>query len=184
MSEDTEAPELRELSPRERTFVERVLAGDDGTTAVVTAGWSEKSAKYQARDLMKRPHILAALEEGWTERAREAGYGQRRIQLELAAIMFARVSDFDVDADGTVSVKAGRPAWLLGAVSGVKWKNYTYVEHGVKLSGLRPEITFWDKNTALRNAGVNLGMFVERTATAETTLDDLLREAARGDDDD
>jgi hypothetical protein len=169
MSDATEAP--RALTPRELLFVECVVGGDPYAVAARRCGYAEKNSRHQGADMARRPHVRAAIDAGFAEKAREAGHTAARVQLELAAVGYAHPGLYDVDqATGAVTVKPGIPAHYLGAVAGVR------AVRGPK--GRVLVVALHEKNTALRNAGVNLGMFVERTATAETTLDALLREAA------
>jgi phage terminase small subunit len=55
----------RAMSKQEARFLERYLADPkrNATKAAMAAGYSEKSARYQARDLLKRPHIAPHVRE-------------------------------------------------------------------------------------------------------------------------
>lgn len=181
MSDAPEAtPALRPLTERQRRFVEAYCATGSPLKAARAAGYSPKHARVYGQDLLKLPHVRAAVEARWGELAHEVGYTQKRVQVEIAAISYARVDMFVVDqATGRVRTRPGVPKHYLAAVSGVK--TVTGLVDGKPTPILVPVL--FEKNASLTTAGKNLGMFVERVLTAETTLDDLLREAARDDGD-
>lgn len=185
MSDAPEAtPALRPLTERQRRFVEAYCATGSLLKAALAAGYSPKHARVYGQDLLKLPHVRAAVEARWADLAQEAGYNQRRLQIELAALAFSDISHYQVDTEtGEVTLTKDAPAHAMRAVQKIKRRITSRTKDGETETTVDVEIALWDKNTAIANAGKNLGMFVERVLTAETTLDELLREAAGADGD-
>ena len=56
--------DARGLTPMQRQFVSNfVLNGSNGTQAAIAAGYSEESAYQRAYELLKKPHVIAAIQE-------------------------------------------------------------------------------------------------------------------------
>jgi len=76
------------LSERQKRFVELYRAGGgDAAEAAAQAGYSPRRARRQARELLRRPEVAAALDAA--ERRRAEGVSQEKIVRELARIAFA-----------------------------------------------------------------------------------------------
>lgn len=60
--------EKPKLSKRHRLFVSEYLKSMNGTKAALAIGYSEKSARVQASNLLTNPNISAAIEEGLREK--------------------------------------------------------------------------------------------------------------------
>ena len=54
---------MHKLNPRQRVFCRAYAEGASGAEAVRHAGYSPRSARYQARDLLGKPHIREAIAE-------------------------------------------------------------------------------------------------------------------------
>jgi phage terminase small subunit len=88
------------LNPRQRRFVAEYLVVGVGKTAAVRAGYAAGSAHVTASRLLAKPHVAAAIREGWTDQERRTGVTVDRVLLELARIAFSdlrRVADWDAD---------------------------------------------------------------------------------------
>jgi phage terminase small subunit len=61
----------RKLNLREQRFIDEYLVDSCGTQAAIRAGYSEKNAKDQAKLLMKRPKVVAAIKVGQLKLSRK-----------------------------------------------------------------------------------------------------------------
>lgn len=81
--------EGRPLSPREAAFVAYRIGGKNGADAARAAGYAPKAAKHMASELMKRPHVRAAIEAGLAEVNARAAAAQSEM-IEQAAQLAAK----------------------------------------------------------------------------------------------
>jgi phage terminase small subunit len=82
------------LTPKQAAFVAEYLADLSGAKAAIRAGFSEKTAKQQASQLLAKPHVAAAVEAGMAERAKRLELTQDKVLAELAKVAFASIGDF------------------------------------------------------------------------------------------
>ena len=75
------------LNERQRRFVELYRTGGDAAEAAARAGYSPRRARRQARELLRKPEVAAALEAA--ERGRRDEVSQEKIVRELERIAFA-----------------------------------------------------------------------------------------------
>jgi hypothetical protein len=92
---DWEDYHLAELTGRRLLFVEEYLKDNDGAGAVRRAGYSttDKSAKVQARRLLKDPSVKAEIARRQTALVKRAQIDQDRITRELYNIVNADIRD-------------------------------------------------------------------------------------------
>ena len=99
----------RELTPKQRRFVEEYLVDLNGAQAAMRAGYSQKTAGSQAFDLLKKPEIQAAIAEGRKDQQERTEINADRVIREAWSILTA-------DARELVQVKVGccRHCWGEG----------------------------------------------------------------------
>ncbi len=88
------------MNPRQRRFVAEYLVLGVGKTAAIRAGYSARSAHVTASRLLAKPHVAAAVKDGWADQEQRTGVTADRVLLELARIAFSdtrRVADWDTD---------------------------------------------------------------------------------------
>lgn len=78
------------LRPREKAFVDGLVAGKNQTDAALNAGYCESQPSSAAWRLMKRDVVRAALCERRAEAAHAAGIEAHQILVEIANIAFGR----------------------------------------------------------------------------------------------
>jgi phage terminase small subunit len=119
--------------PRERRFIERYVETNNGTQSAIVAGYSVKSARTIASQLLKRRNIKEAIERRNAELMDELNFTPDRIIRELAKIAGVNSADFiRIDQDGQPRVDfSGVTRRHLAAVAsventdkGVKYKTH------------------------------------------------------------
>jgi len=95
-------PKMTELTPRQYQFCAEYLIDFNGSKAAIRAGYSPKTAKEQAYDLLTRPHIQAEIDRRKAKLAQKTEITAERIVRELAKIAFANMKDFTRWSEGGV----------------------------------------------------------------------------------
>jgi phage terminase small subunit len=119
--------------PREQRFVERYVETNNGTQSAIVAGYSVKSARTIASQLLKRRNIKEAIERRNAQLMDDLNFTPDRIIRELAKIAGVNSADFiRIDQDGQPHVDfSGVTRRHLAAVAsfentekGVKYKTH------------------------------------------------------------
>jgi phage terminase small subunit len=76
------------LNDRQCRFVAEYLVDLNATQAAVRAGYSARTARTQAADLLTNPNIAAAIVEAQAARSRRTEVTADRVVLELARVAF------------------------------------------------------------------------------------------------
>lgn len=97
------------LTPRVQRFVDEYLVDMNGKQAAIRAGYSARTATEQAYDLLRKPHVWAAITE-----ARKAQ--QERTQIDADRVVLEAWRIATADARELVQVKVGccRYCWGEG----------------------------------------------------------------------
>ncbi len=139
------------LNARQRRFVEEYLISLNAKQSAIKAGYggTPESAAQYAVELMKKPHVKAAIDEGMRERSIRTGIDQDIVVRELSRVAFASLTDF-VDWD-SAGIRVKPPDEIdmdrLGAIG------------GLTSNGDRLRINMHNKLKALELLGKHLGMF-------------------------
>ena len=140
---------MDDLTPRQHRFVQEYLLDLNATQAAIRAGYSRKTAYSMGQRLLKNVEIQTALQKAMLDRQQRTGITQDRVLEELAAIGFARATDY-AEAEGdtvTIHPTAGLTPEQAAAIAGIEAGRY-----GVRLK-------LHDKVRALELLGKHLGMF-------------------------
>ena len=170
--------EGKQLSPRERRFVEEYLVDLNGGQAAVRAGYSENGARAHASRNLKKPRVAEAVRAAMAARSKRTRVDADRVIRELERIAFADIRNY------TVSGNAGT---RLKAVAELSDDEAAAV---VELSGGKEDGNFrlklHDKKKALDTLARHTGVFApQRTqsqnpyATAERVREVILGRLAR-----
>lgn len=152
---------VRALAPMQRRFVEEYLVDLNGSQAATRAGYSEKTARVKAAQLMALPHVMEAIEAGMALRAERTEITQDRVLQELARVGFSDIRKLfneagllkrpeEWDADTAAFV-----ASIEVVVRKVPGSDEDEVEHVHK-------VKLWDKNSALEKIARHLGMLTQK----------------------
>lgn len=144
---------MAKLTLRQKTFIDEYMIDFNGAQAAIRAGYSPRTAREQACDLLTRPHIQDELSRRMALRSRRTGVNQDRVLYELAKIAFLNPIDV-IDMD-------------KAAVNGDASRDDTAAIHSVKVKTIptedgditEREVKTYDKLKALELLGRHLGMF-------------------------
>jgi phage terminase small subunit len=107
----------RGLTPQQRLFALEYLLDRNGTQAAIRAGYSEKTARSQASDLLTIPNIQAFLEARLAALEERVELKLDQVVLELHRILTADPSEA-LNDDGSVKPMKEWPKALRRACSG------------------------------------------------------------------
>lgn len=158
------------LNDRERLFVQEYLHDLNATQAAIRAGYSPKTARQIANQIMSRPKIAAAVDKAIAERSRRTGITADRVLRELGRCAFYNALDFISMSDATV--KSGTTDDDGAAIASVKVKEIP-TEDGDNIT--EREVKCVDKLKALELIGRHLGMFEDKVklTVAPKIVDDV-----------
>lgn len=142
---------MAELTPKQERFCEEYLIDLNATQAAIRAGYSEKTAREQAAQNLSKLNIQEKIAELKAERSKRTEITQDRVIKELAAMAFAKATDYAQIASNTVFIKSTAeltPEQQAGIV-------------GIKQTQAGIEVKL-DKTRALEMLGRHLGMFNDK----------------------
>ena len=146
---------MEKLTPKQEHFCEEYLIDLNATQAAIRAGYSEKTANRIASELLSKLDIQEKITELKAERSKRTEITQDRVVKELAAMAFAKATDYAQIADvgGKVAIILTPTAQLTKAQqAGIVGIKQTQAGIEVKL----------DKTKALELLGRHLGMFKDK----------------------
>jgi phage terminase small subunit len=141
------------LTDKQRRFCEEYIIDLDPTESAVRAGIgrSRKASTESASRLRKQPEVAAALARLMSEKSGVSGMS---VVNELAAIAFAKVTDF-------VQVTGGKMA-VVDSSKLSEAQKAAIAEISVSEDGRSIRVKLADKISALNSLGKALGLFKER----------------------
>jgi len=164
---------VADLTPKQRCFVDEYLIDLNATQAAIRAGFSARTAQEQGSRLLSNVMVAESVARAKAERSARTGLTADRVIEELAAIGFARMSDFAEWGDGEhMSLKPsdGLTDHQAAAISQVveSEKFIKALGRDEQLMSRERTIKLHDKLGTLKLLGQHLGMFtdkVEHTGT-------------------
>jgi phage terminase small subunit len=146
------------LTRKRAAFVREYLKDFNGGNAAIRAGYSERSARWTACELLKDPAVQAAVQAGQRAAAERSDVTVDEIIREYRRIAFSRITDFltwDPATGVTFKPSAEMSAAALAAVLEVS-------EHIAGDGKRTVSFRLHKKTDALHALGKHLGMFIER----------------------
>lgn len=140
---------MAKLSPKQERFVEEYLVDLNATQAAIRAGYSAKTAKSQGQRLLTKADVQAEMQKARRKQQERTNITADRVLAELAAVGFARATDYATVANQEVILTdtAGLTDRQVAAIASVRRGR-----NGV-------EVRMHDKLRALELLGRHLGMF-------------------------
>ena len=140
---------MARLTGKQQRFVEEYLVDLNATQAAIRAGYSPKTAEAIGYENLRKPQISEAIEKARAAISERTGITQEMVLRELAAIGFARATDYVQIRDGCVCLTESDALSVdqKRAVACIKEG-----KHGI-------EVRTYDKLRALELLGQHLGMF-------------------------
>lgn len=108
------------LTHRHQRFVDEYLIDLNGTEAAIRAGYSAKSAKAQAHQLLSRPDVQAAVSDAQASRSERTKVTADTVLQHLDAARTADLADLYDDDGNLRPIKDWPLIWRQGLVAGVE----------------------------------------------------------------
>ena len=155
--------EQRAAKDRREVFCREYLVDFNGTRAAVAAGYSKRTARFKAHDLLQEPNIQQRITQLKDERVDRLQIKADDVLRELAHIGFSNVTNYQLDDSG-VTLAEGASQDAMKAVAGIKRRSFIDRQgcHHVEV-----EFKLWDKVKALEDLGKHLGLFQEQVGPQE-----------------
>lgn len=155
---------LEPLNVQERAFVAEYLVDENATQAALRAGYSPSYAKTASQVLLKRPSIIAAIENSRAQRLVRTQIKSDDVLLEMSLLAQSSIEHYVIDDDGEVTLAPGAPAGAMKAIQSIKKR--TSVRRDPKSDSVTTtvevELKLWDKPTPLKLMGRHAGLFPDR----------------------
>lgn len=164
------------LTDKQIMFVKEYLIDLNATQAAIRAGYSKKTAGKIGNENLTKPEIQAEIEKCMKAREKRTEVTQDRVVQELAAIAFARATDYAEVVNNSVKIKN----------TDQLEENQVRAIAGIKEGANGVEIKLNDKEKALELLGRHLGMFKDKVEVSglndeKSKLDDLIKQMRGGD---
>ena len=142
---------MAKLTPKQERFCEEYLIDLNATQAAIRAGYSANTAREQGARLLSNVNIQNRIAELKAERSKRTEITQDRVVKELAAMAFAKATDYARVEGNTVFIKSTSELTpeQQAAIVGIK---QTQAGIEIKLA----------KEKALEMLGRHLGMFNDK----------------------
>jgi len=146
----------RDLTVKQRRFIDEYLVDYNATRAAVAAGYSEKTAKVTACENLTKPHLKREIDAEVAKRSEKSEVTAERIINELALIAFSDITSFVLMGKKGITLQEFKklPKDVKRCIS-------TIQQNG---SGVKAIIKFklYDKVRALELLGRNRAMFTDK----------------------
>lgn len=140
------------MTAKQKRFVEEYLVDLNMTQAAIRAGYSPKTAKVIAHEIMEKADIADAIAKAQAKQSKRTGITADRVLREYAKIAFANLSDIVDTKTGTVLPTASKDD--LSCIQSVKVKDTDI--------GTEREVRLYDKQKALDALAKHLGIAKEK----------------------
>lgn len=161
---ESEAGQIKPLTPRQQAFVQEYLVDQNGTQAAIRAGYALFSAFSTASTLLSYPNIKSAVERGMAQRASRVGVTAAGVLQEMALLANSDVDHYYIDDDGQVQLTASAPQGATRAIQSIKKRTKLHYDTDGNITGKTydVELRLWDKPNPLKLMGKQVGLFAEK----------------------
>lgn len=172
----------KDLTPKQKRFVEEYIVDLNATRAAIAAGYSESSAKQIASENLSKPDVQEAIQAAMEARS-------KRVEITADTVLkrLDQVGGIDI---GKLFDDKGRflhihdiPEEIRCAIASIKvYEEYEGSGQDKFATGVVREIKFWDKIKAneLIGKSTNLGMFTDNIKlSGSVTISDRLAKARK-----
>jgi phage terminase small subunit len=101
------------LNPKQRAFIREYLQDFNGSAAAIRAGYSARTSRSVASELLTKPNIQAAIRKAQEEAQRKAILSFEEALDILSGVARANLTDYVDPVTGQVDVRRGDPRALL-----------------------------------------------------------------------
>ncbi len=145
------------LTPKQKKFVREYLKDLNASQAAIRAGYSPKTARFQASTLLTKPNIQDFIAAEQQKLADDLEVTPERIVAEYAKLAFRDFGELGIwDKKGRLTVKASDtlPQKVLAAIKKVTRRKNKDGDFLI--------LEFYDKKAALDSISKILGLFIEK----------------------
>ena len=191
---------MAKLTKKQQRFVDEYLIDLNATQAAIRAGYSEDSARDIGCENLTKPNIQQTIAEQMAERSKRTEITQDKVLRELAAIAFAKATDYASvtekqavyttdegvriplhDENGNAVMIQDVQLVLTDTLNDAQKSALAGIKHGKY--GI--EVTMCSKEKALELLGRHLGMFKDKVElsgieTEKSKLDDIISQMRAG----
>ena len=150
----------KNLTPKQRRFVEEYLVDLNATAAALRAGYSAKTAAQVGYQLLQKPAVQEAIQAAMEDRAKRTSITQDRVVAELAKVAFANGANY-AQVVTLTHKEDGRPGAQI--VELTETGNLTDDQRAaiasIEETKFGIKVSTYDKVRALELLGRHLGMF-------------------------
>lgn len=146
------------LTAKQRAFVTEYLVDLDHTAAARRAGYTGEYLSRAAWELVRKPHVAAAIEEQLTAREQRTRITADRVLAEYAKIAFADIGQIFDEAGELLTIHA-MPPDIRAAIASFELETSERGEGAVLNIA---KIKMLDKLGALGQVGRHLGLFNDK----------------------
>ena len=157
---------MAKLTDKQKKFIDEYLVDLNATQAAIRAGYKEKAAYRTGAENLRKPQIQEEIQKRMQERQQRTEVTQDMVVKELAAIAFARATDYAAVRGGAVCIKD------TDALSDEQIRAIAGIKEGA--NGI--EIKLNDKEKALELLGRHLGMWNDKLDIKTPAIDDSIKE--------
>lgn len=150
------------LNEKQRLFCAEYLVDLNATAAAIRAGYSTKTARSIAQELLVKPEVIAKVQVLMDERSKRTEVTADRVITEVARLGFADLRKL-FNAQGGLLPVNDWPDEVAAAVASVEvdelFEGFGENRHQI---GYTKKVKLWDKGKALELLGRHLKLWVER----------------------
>jgi phage terminase small subunit len=178
----------KNITEKQRVFVDEYLIDLNATQAAVRAGYSVQTANKIGSQLLGKTRLQSAIAAAQAQRAERTAIAADRVLLELQRIAFFDIRRI-LNGDGSIKAVDEWDDAAVAAVSSFEvFEEFEGRGDGRKQTGITKKLKLHSKVTALINLGQHLGLFktkVELTGkdgghveTSTSPLEAILQQVA------
>lgn len=145
------------LNAKQRAFIAQYLIDKNGAQAAIRAGYSEKTARTIASELLAKPDIKDAVEKGLKRIEDRANVTAERIRQELATLGYANLLDYV-----EVRVSGGKQALYLKPMTELPPGASAAISELIQEKDGRIRVKLHSKTHALELLGRHKKMFTDK----------------------
>lgn len=153
---------MKKVTPKQARFVEEYLKDLDATAAAIRAGYSARSAKQHAHDLLSKPHIQAAVAAAQAARSKRTEIDQDYVLARMVEIDQMDVLDIMTDDMSLKPVSEWPRVWRQYLSGFDLAEMFEGRGDEREMVGILKKIKWPDKTKNLELLGRHLGMFRDK----------------------
>lgn len=157
------------MTDKQILFCKEYLVDLNATKAAVRAGYSDKTAKTTAHELMSKDEVAEEIQRLFDERASKCGVTSEQVLKEFVSIGMSNIKDY-MDDEFDVKNLSEIPDYKAKAIKSIK---KTVIE-GEGFNKTVIEFQLHDKIAGLNNLGKHLGLFEKDNSQSAPVINNII----------